>query len=236
MLPWLKPQIEEEWYMNDIPPLTEELMPDLQNHTQQQNVVGPSDPNTYVFKHHLGSSFSLPSPKSNSSNLLNINDNINITNTTTTNNLFGNVFNLESQSVVQPSFSIPQLTATWLNEFENKARKDGNGEVGGGSNYGCNESVGAGKMGNHGKNEGNNHNANNNVGGSNNNIIDNNDDENCVAEVGRKGKKRENPSKSLIAEKKRRKKLSDNLHKLRSVVPKITKVSLLGLIYERYFI
>jgi len=225
MPPWLKPQIEEEWYMNNIPLCTEELIPNLQNHIQQQNIVGSSDPNTSVFEHHLGSSFSLPSPKSNLSNLLNINDNINITDTVTTNNPFGNIFNLESQGVFQPPLSIAQLTSTWWKEIENKTNKDGNGEVGRGSNYDSNESVGVGKMGNHGKNEGNNYNANNNVGGSNNNIIDNNDDENCVAEGNQKGKKKKMPSKSLIAEKKRRQKLNDNMHKLRSVVPKISKVS-----------
>ncbi|RHN66276.1 putative transcription factor bHLH family [Medicago truncatula] len=222
MAPWLKPQIEEEWYMNSIPPHTEELIPNLQNHTQQQNNVGPSDPNTSVFKHHLGSSFSLPSPKSNFSNLLNINDNININGSTTNNkndnnNPFGSVFNLESQGFSQTPLSIPRLTLTWLNGFEKKMRKDENGEVEKGLNYNSNESVDAGKMRNHEKNADNNYNSNT--------IIDNFDDENCVSEGDRKGKKKENPSKSLIAERKRRKKLKNNMHKLRSVVPKISKVS-----------
>jgi len=225
MLPGLKPQIEEEWYMNNIPPFTEELIPNLQIHTQQQNIVGPSDPNASVFKHHLGSSFSLPAPKSNFSNLPNINDNTNITGTTITTNPFGNVFDLDSQGVFQPPLSVAQLTSIWLKEFENNVEKDGNEEVGGGSNNDSNESGGVRKMENHGKNEGNNYNANNNVGGSNNNIIDNNDDENCVVDGNRKGKIKKTPSKSLIAEKKRRQKLSDNMHKLRSAVPKITKVS-----------
>jgi len=223
MVPWFTPQIEEEWYMNNIPPHTEEFIPNLQNYTQQQNNVGPSDLNTSVFKHHLGSSFSLSSPKSNFSNILNINDNININgSTTTTNNNdnnkpFGSVFNLESQGFFQTPLSIPRLTLTWLNGFEKKMRKDGNGEVDKGLNYNSNESVDVGKMRNHGKNEDNNYNTNT--------IIDYFDDENCVGEGDRKGKKKENPSKSLIAERKRRKKLKNNMHKLRSVVPKISKVS-----------
>ncbi|CAJ2643829.1 unnamed protein product [Trifolium pratense] len=99
--------LEVDWYMNNIP--------NLQNHTQQQNNVCPLDPNTFGLMQPLGSSSLLSQPKSNLSHLLNTNDNIDISTTTTTvnnndnKNPFGSVFNLESQSGLLTPFHRKQI-------------------------------------------------------------------------------------------------------------------------------
>ncbi|KAK2445769.1 basic helix-loop-helix (bHLH) DNA-binding superfamily protein [Trifolium repens] len=312
MLHWLKQQMEEEqnttnatwtnttsgnnnglevdWYMNNIPPHSEEFIPNLQSHTQQQNNFCPLDPNTFGLVQPLGSSSCLPPPKSSVNN-----------------NPFGSVFNLESQSgfltpfqgkqidlsaqtnssvkfpmthavglgsiglegensfggpgpsnssflskaeisgplddlsanFVPPtneicsdmektnkfeSLPISQFASTWLKEFGKMREKEENEEVEGGLNYESNEVVDVGNMGNNG---GNNYNANNNDGGNNNDGDENRHD----AEGDRKGKKKERTTKSLIAERRRRKKLCDRMHMLRSIVPNISKMdkaSILG--------
>ncbi|CAK8568415.1 unnamed protein product [Lathyrus sativus] len=105
--------------------------------------------------------------------------------------------------------SIPQFTSTLLKEFDQKMEKEVIGEVYEKLNCESKEGV--------------------DIGGNQ----DGNDekDENGVGEVDRKGKKKENPSKSLLAERRRRKKLGDKMHTLRSIVPiisKMDKASILG--------
>jgi hypothetical protein len=112
---------------------------------------------------------------------------------------------------------ISQFASTWLKEFGKMREKEENEEVEGGLNYESNEVVDVGNMGNNG---GNNYNANNNDGGNNNDGDENRHD----AEGDRKGKKKERTTKSLIAERRRRKKLCDRMHMLRSIVPNISKV------------
>lgn len=249
MVPWLEPQIEEEeetteakwstrsngnnngdehltslnsileaeWYMNNIPPHSVELVPNLQSQ-QQITIPSHSDPM------RISSSSFLP------------NENMN--------NPFGNVFDFESkgdfvapliqgnqmdvsaQTSPLPDFPTPtvvgfgptgldrlqplpisRFTSTWLKEFDKSTQKGE--EVNYDSNW---NNIGA-----------NHFNANNN---SNN--INNNDNDNNIGGIeDLKGKKKEIPAKSLMAERRRRKKLSDRLYMLRSIVPKITKVYIL---------
>ncbi|KAI5404099.1 transcription factor ICE1 [Lathyrus oleraceus] len=107
------------------------------------------------------------------------------------------------------SLSIPHFTSTCLNDFDQKTEKEVNGEIDEGLNFQFKEGVGI--DGNQGGND--------------------DEDANGVGEVDRKGKKKENPSKSLLAEKRRRKKLGDKMYTLRSIVPiisKMDKASILG--------
>ncbi|GAU31338.1 hypothetical protein TSUD_315480 [Trifolium subterraneum] len=106
--------LEVGWYMNNIPPHSEELIPNLQVHTQQQNNVCPLDPNTFGLMQPLGSFSLLSPPKSNFAHLLNTNYNIDTTTTTVVNNNddnnpFGSVFNLESQSGFLTPFQGKQI-------------------------------------------------------------------------------------------------------------------------------
>ncbi|CAK8568417.1 unnamed protein product [Lathyrus sativus] len=105
--------------------------------------------------------------------------------------------------------SIPQFTSTWLTKFDQKTEKELNGEVYKELNCESKEDVVIG--GNQGGND--------------------DQDENGIGEVDPKGKKKENPSKNLLAERRRRKKLDDKMYTLRSIVPiisKMDKASILG--------
>lgn len=106
------------------------------------------------------------------------------------------------------SLSIPHFTSTCLKEFDQKKEKEVNTDVDGGLN--CESKKGVDIGGNGGRND--------------------DEDEKGVGEVDRKGKKKENPSKSLLAERGRRKKLGDKMRNLRSIVPIISKVC--NLVYK----
>ncbi|KAL5074612.1 hypothetical protein RYX36_013596 [Vicia faba] len=101
-----KSMLEIEWYMNNMPTHNEQVVPNFQIQTQQQNnFVSSSNPNSYVVVQPLGSSFFSPPSNFHFSHLLNVEGNINnIISTSTTNNnegnnnnSFGSVFCLESQ-------------------------------------------------------------------------------------------------------------------------------------------
>ncbi|KAL5074611.1 hypothetical protein RYX36_013595 [Vicia faba] len=102
----LKSMLEIEWYMNNMPTHNEQVVPNFQIQTQQQNnFVSSSNPNSYVVVQPLGSSSFSPPSNFHFSHLLNVEGNINnIISTSTTNNnegnnnnSFGSVFCLESQ-------------------------------------------------------------------------------------------------------------------------------------------